>query len=267
MGTILFLVALALERLTAWDIRAIIVITGILVTFYTVMGGIEAVIWTDAIQSIVLTVGAIACGLILLFDMPGGPGELIALGAGHQKFSMGPYDLSFVSQSFWLVLIYGLVINLQNFGIDQSYVQRYQTARSLPEARRSVWIGALIYVPVSVLFLFIGSALFAYYTAQPDLLPAALQGEAMADKVFPHFIVTELPPGVTGLLIAALFAAAMSSVDTSINSSATDDATLAGMAKPMSPPPPVPRAFTPMSSPLRLTSGPPLLPGLMAASC
>lgn len=221
MGTILFLVALALERLTAWDIRAIIVITGILVTFYTVMGGIEAVIWTDAVQSIVLTVGAIACGLILLFDMPGGPGELVALGAGDQKFSMGPYDVSFVSQSFWLVLIYGLVINLQNFGIDQSYVQRYQTARSLPEARRSVWIGALIYVPVSVLFLFIGSALFAYYTAQPDLLPAALQGEAMADKVFPHFIVTELPPGVTGLLIAALFAAAMSSVDTSINSSAT----------------------------------------------
>jgi SSS family solute:Na+ symporter len=114
-------------------------------------------------------------------------------------------------------MIYGIFINLQNFGIDQSYVQRYQTARSLSDARRSVWIGALTYIPVSALFLFLGTALFAYYQINTGLLPAEITG----DKVFPHFIVNELPAGLTGLVIAALFAAAMSSADTSMNSSAS----------------------------------------------
>jgi SSS family solute:Na+ symporter len=220
-GTILFLVALALERLTGWDIAAIIVVTGILVTFYTMVGGIEAVIWTDAVQSVVLTVGALVCAALLLFGMPGGPSQLFAIAAQHQKFSFGSFDLVLTAPTFWVVLIYGVVINLQNFGIDQSYVQRYQTANSLQAARRSVWIGSLIYVPVGAVFLFIGTALFAYYTAQPELLPVALQGEGMADRIFPHFMVTKLPSGFTGLLIAALCAAAMSSLDTSLNSSAT----------------------------------------------
>ena len=136
----------------------------------------------------------------------------------NKNFSLGSFALDFTSATFWTVFIYGIVINLQNFGIDQSYVQRYQTARSLTDAKKSIWIGALVYIPVSALFLFIGSALFSYYTAQPHLLPI---GGLLDDKIFPHFIVTELPPGVTGLLIAALFAAAMSSVDSSLNSSAT----------------------------------------------
>ncbi|MFQ5962324.1 MAG: sodium:solute symporter [Candidatus Methylomirabilales bacterium] len=221
MGTILFLVALALERLTGWDIAAIIIVTGVVVTLYTVVGGIEAVIWTDALQSVVLTVGAMVCALMLLFGMPGGPSQLFAVALEHQKFSLGSFDLILTEPTFWVVLIYGIVINLQNFGIDQSYVQRYHTARSLQAARRSVWIGSLIYLPVGVLFLFIGTALFAYYSTQPALLPAALQGEGMADRIFPHFMVSGLPSGVTGLLIAALFAAAMSSLDTSLNSSAT----------------------------------------------
>lgn len=121
----------------------------------------------------------------------------------------------------WVVLLYGIVINLQNFVIDQSYIQRYQTARSLEDARQSIWIGALTYVPVSALFLFIGTGLFAYYGAQPELLPQSLATADMSDRVFPHFIVSELPTGVTGIMIAALAAAAMSSIDTSINSSAT----------------------------------------------
>jgi SSS family solute:Na+ symporter len=114
-----------------------------------------------------------------------------------------------------------MVINLQNFGIDQSYVQRYQTANSLPAARRSLWLGALTYMPVSALFLFIGTALYAYYSAQPQLLPEALRTAEAADRVFPYFIVAQLPAGLTGLVIAALFAAAQSTLSTSINSSAT----------------------------------------------
>ncbi len=217
MGTILFLAAIAMERLTGWDIFTIIIVAGVLVTLYTVIGGIEAVIWTDAIQSAVLTLGALFCAGSIIFDMPEGPSQLFTIAADSDKFSLGSFTLSLTDSTFWLVLLYGMFINLQNFGIDQSYIQRYHTAKSLDEARKSIWIGTLTYVPVSALFLFLGSALFSYYTVYPDLLPADVTG----DRVFPYFIATELPPGGAGLLIAALFAAAMSSIDTSLNSSST----------------------------------------------
>ncbi len=221
MGTIMFLIALALERLTGWDIETIIIISGLLVSFYTVIGGIEAVIWTDVVQAVILTAGAVVCAALLLSGMPEGPGQLFTVAKDSAKFSLGSFRFDFTTPTFWVVLLYGIVINLQNFGIDQSYVQRYQTARSLQDARRSVWIGALIYIPASALFLFIGTGLFVYYGVQPDLLPETLRAPGMGDRIFPHFIVAELPAGITGLMIAALAAAAMSSIDTSINSSAT----------------------------------------------
>ena len=217
MGTIFFLVALAMETLTGWDLPTIIIITGILVTLYTVVGGIEAVIWTDAIQSIILTLGAVVSLATIIWLMPGGFGQIMDIASDADKVSLGSFDLSFTEQGFWLIMLYGIFINLQNFGIDQSYIQRYQTARSLTDARRSVWIGALTYIPVSALFLLLGTALFAYYQVNTGLLPTEITG----DKVFPHFIVNELPAGLTGLVIAALFAAAMSSADTSMNSSAS----------------------------------------------
>lgn len=217
MGTIFFLVALAMETLTGWDLTSIIVITGILVTLYTVVGGIEAVIWTDAVQSVILTLGAIVSLGTIIYLMPGGFGQIMEIASEADKTSLGSFDLNFTEQGFWLIMLYGIFINLQNFGIDQSYIQRYQTARSLNDARRSVWIGALTYIPVSALFLLLGTALFAYYQINSGLLPTDIAG----DKVFPHFIVHELPSGLTGLVIAALFAAAMSSADTSMNSSAT----------------------------------------------
>lgn len=218
VGTILFLVALALERLTGWDIATIIVVTGILVTLYTVIGGIEAVIWTDAIQSAVLTAGAIVCAYILIKQTP--HGAFVAAYDSH-KYSLGSFAFDFTESTFWVVLVYGLFINLQNFGVDQSYIQRYHTAKSLKAARRAIWIGALLYVPVSALFLFIGTALFSFYSTSPELLPDMLKSAEMGDRIFPHFIVSQLPAGLTGLLIAALFAAAMSSIDSSLNSSAT----------------------------------------------
>lgn len=217
MGTILYLVALALAPLTGWDVRTIILVTGVLVTVYTLLGGIEAVIWTDVVQSIVLAVGAVLCAVILVTRMPGGMGTISEVADKHDKFSLGSFDLSLTESTFWVVLIYGIFINLTNFGIDQSFVQRYLTARSDADAKRSVWLGALLFLPASTLFFFIGTALFAFYQQQPDLLPAGIEG----DKVLPHFMVHELPTGLTGLLIAAIFAAAMSSMDTSLNSSAS----------------------------------------------
>ncbi len=221
MGTIMYLVALALAPLTGLNIRVIILATGLLVTVYTLLGGIEAVIWTDAIQTVVLTGGALMCLISIMLGMPDGPAQIFEIAGQYQKFSLGSFDPSMARSTFWVVMVYGLTINLQNFGIDQNYVQRYITARSDSDAARSVWLGALLYIPVSAMFFFIGTALFAYYQAYPGLMSASISVAESPDKVFPYFIVTRLPAGITGLLIAAVAAAAMSTVDTSLNSSAT----------------------------------------------
>lgn len=207
LGTILYLLALALVPLTGWDIRAIILVAGIVVIVYPLLGGTEAVVWTGVVQAIVLVGGALAAVAVILFQMPGGVREVFAIAATHDKFSLGSLDGGLGRSTFWVVLVYGLVINLQNFGIDQSYVQRYVTAKSDAAAARSVWLGALLYLPVGAAFFFIGTALFAFYAAQPELLPAGLK----ADAVFPHFISTQLPAGLAGLVIAGLCAAAMDS--------------------------------------------------------
>ena len=221
MGTVMYLMALPLNVLLGWDLYWIIVVTGISVTFYTFVGGIVAVIWTDAIQTVILVVSAMACALLMVTNMPGGLDEFTRIALENDKFSLGSFDLVLNESTFWIVFIYGIIINLQNFGIDQNYVQRYIASRSDAEARKSLWLGGLLYIPVSALFFFIGTALFAFYTASPDMLAEGYRDPMMADKVFPYYIVTALPAGVTGLLIAAVFAAAMSTVSTSLNSSAT----------------------------------------------
>ena len=117
-----------------------------------------------------------------------------------------------------MVFIFGVVDNLRNFGVDQNFVQRFLAAKSIDEARKSLWLGGLLYVPVSALFFLIGTLLFLYYGAleqTPGGFPDA------SDKVFPFFIVSELPPGFTGLVIAGVMAAGMSTLDSSINVSAT----------------------------------------------
>ncbi|OHB64271.1 MAG: sodium:solute symporter [Planctomycetes bacterium RBG_13_62_9] len=252
MGAVMYLMALPLSVLMGWDIRTIILITGISVTVYAFVGGVLAVIWTDVMQSLVLMAGAVICSIVMLLSMPQGPGQVFSIAAANDKFSLGSFRASVAEPTFWVVLLYGIAMNLQNFGIDQSYVQRYIASSNDREARKSVWIGGLLYVPVSAVFFFIGTCLFAYYQAHPasleevrttvaiqrlhskgldpgapDNQPAlAAEREKLTqadiqDKVFPHFIGAVLPAGVTGLLIAAIFAAAMSTIATSLNSSAT----------------------------------------------
>ena len=220
-GAILLLLALPLNALFGWNIKTIIIITGAAVTAYSMLGGIQAVVWTDAIQGIVLIVGAVVCAVVITFSMPEGPAQVFEIAAASNKFSLGSFGAGLSESTFWVVLIYGLFINLQNYGIDQNFVQRYMTTSSLKKAKSSALFGALLYLPVSLIFFYIGTALFSYYTAQPDLLPAELKVAGAGDKVFPHFIVNGLPVGITGLLIASIFAAGMSTVSTSVNSTAT----------------------------------------------
>ena len=220
-GAILLLLALPLNAMFGWPIKTIIVITGLAVTFYSMLGGIQAVIWTDAIQGIILIIGAVVCAAILTFSMPGGPTQIFEIAAANNKFSLGSFGFSLADSTFWVVLIYGLFINLQNYGIDQNFVQRYMTTSTEKKAKSSALFGSLLYLPVSLVFFYIGTALFAFYIARPELLPAELKLPGSADKVFPYFIVNRLPDGITGLLIAAVFAAGMSTVSTSLNSTAT----------------------------------------------
>lgn len=274
MGVVMYLMALPLSVIFGWDIRLIIAFTGVSVVIYALVGGITAVIWADAIQAIVLMAGAVICLVILLFGVEGGPAEVFSTAISYEKFSLGEIGAGVDQGCFWfdgasatilVVLLYGLFINLQNFGIDQNFVQRYIASSSDREARKSLWLGGILYVPVSAVFFLIGTTLFVYYHSEeykqelpgikqmvvrqqlmqqgvyPEYADAGgkrevlsedyrrvveqkaanLKDEDIADRVFPHFITNHLPPGLTGLLIAAVFAAAMSTVSTSLNSSAT----------------------------------------------
>jgi SSS family solute:Na+ symporter len=219
-GTILYLLALPMHALLGWPVPLLIVVTGVGTLLYCAMGGIQAVIWTDAVQGIVLIAGAVVCFVALIFAMPEGVGQAWNIATAADKFSLGNWSLTdWGSETFWVCLAYGIFINLQNYGIDQNYIQRYMTARNHRDAVRSTLFGSLLYVPVSFVFFLIGTALFAYYQARPELLPAEIA--AQPDQILPWFIVHGLPTGVTGLLISAIFAAGMSTVSTSLNSGAT----------------------------------------------
>lgn len=220
-GSILYLLALPLNALFGWNMVAIVVVTGAAIVFYSMLGGIKAVIWTDAVQGIVLIGGALVCALLLVFSIPGGIGTFVKVASENHKFSLGSFGLSLQESTFWVMIVYGLFINLQNYGIDQNYVQRYMVAKTDRGAKASALFGSLLYLPVSFLFFVIGTALFVYYQSFPNLLPIELADMSQADKVFPHFIVHGLPQGVTGLVVSAVFAAGMSTVSTSVNSSAT----------------------------------------------
>ncbi len=221
VGTILYLLALTLNAVAGWDIITVIIVTGLLVTIYSILGGFEAVVWTDAIQGIILIGGALISAIYLLFNMPEGPGQIFSIAMENDKFSLGSFGWSLAEPTFWVVLIYGIFINLQNYGIDQNYVQRYMASKTDREAKLSALWGGMMYIPVSLIFMFIGTALFAFYQSGAAMLPAEMQQAGMTDRIFPYFIITQLPTGITGLLIASIFAAGMSTISTSFNSSAT----------------------------------------------
>ena len=222
MGSILYLLAVPMYILMGWNLHVVIIATSIAIIIYSMLGGLKAVIWADAIQGIILIGGALLCLVILMWSMPEGPMQTFELAANSpmgNKFSLGAFTDDLTSSTFWVCLIYGIFINLQNYGIDQNYVQRYHAAKTDKDARFSALFGGYLFIPVSALFFLIGSALYSYYTANPGLLPAEIAQKP--DYVFPYFIVNGLPVGLRGLLIASIFAAGMSTVSTSVTSAAT----------------------------------------------
>jgi len=213
IGGILYLLAIALKPVTGLSIPVLIMASAFVVILYTFFGGMEAVVWTDVIQSIVLIGGAITCAILLPMSLPGNASVFDS----PERFSLGSMDLSLMTSTFWVILLFGLFENLRNFAADQSYIQRYQSAKDEKGAAKTIWIGALLYLPMSAVFLFIGTGLFAYYHSFPDQLPSGLK----PDEVFPHYIATALPVGLSGLLIAGVASAAQSTVSSSLNCGAT----------------------------------------------
>ncbi len=245
MGSIFFGLSLTIQALTGYDMKMIMVITGVCIVLYTVMGGIEAVIWTEVVQGILKTVGAILILYLVVSNVDGGFSKIIDIGKAENKFSLGELVPDFTSSTFWVVLLYGFFINLNNFGMDQNYVQRYHTATSPRQAAKSIWLCVWIYIPASFLFFVIGSCLYAYYQLNPELLEpvriqaamerlgagasaaevkalaVSLKPEDFGDKVMPHFMVTMIPAGVLGLIISAILSAGMSTISSGMNASAT----------------------------------------------
>ncbi|MGE0374475.1 MAG: sodium:solute symporter [Planctomycetaceae bacterium] len=217
LARILYLVCLPVQLLTGADLWIIIVCTGVFIAFYTVAGGIEAVIWTDVAQSIVLLLGGIICVGYVAMHLPGGLQEVFTVASANNKFSLGSFDVDWSQRTFWTVSLLGIFTWLFNYSGDQNVIQRYASARSTREARKATAIFSAVAVPTWALFFFVGTCVYVYYQRFPS--PAV--GELPPDAVFPQFILTTLPAGLAGLVIAGVLAAAMSSLDSSINAIAT----------------------------------------------
>ena len=218
IGIVLLLPSIALGVVTGIDVRACILVMGLVTIAYTVLGGIEAVIWTDVLQVFVLLGGAIACLALMVVGLPQGAGGLVGL--AHEAGKLHAFDFRFdlTTPTFWVVLLGGLSANFISYGSDQAVLQRYLTTRDEASAARGIWTNAVLTVPATLIFFSLGTVLYVFYLKQPNLLNPTLED---ADAIFPWYIVTRLPTGMPGLLIAGVFAAAMSTLDSSMNSVAT----------------------------------------------
>ena len=217
MAQILFLVSLPLQFLTGVSIEIVALGAGVLIAIYTIAGGIEAVIWTDVIQAVILVFGGIICFALIAFDLPGGLGQIVEIGKANNKFSLGSFDWNLHERTFWTVIILGIINWLMIYSGDQNMVQRYASARSTREARKATALYSAIALPMWIMFFFVGTSLFVYYSAFPDPTVAGLE----SDQVLPYFILTKVPAGIAGIVIAAVLAAAMSSLDSGINAIST----------------------------------------------
>lgn len=239
MGTVFFLLALAFATMTGLGNHVfagisgtywVIIVLGVLVILYTLLGGIEAVVWCDVIQGFMLVTGGLICVAVLLFVPEGGPVAVLTKVWANNKINMGPLGIGFkpwhldlVHMTTIVLIVNGIFYAIQKYGTDQTIVQRFLLSKSDKGAIKAALMGALLCVPIWTLFMFIGSCLWAFYdtSTQPILtslspekmLPAGVEG----DKVFPHFIMAQLPMGISGLILAALCAAALSSLDSDLN--------------------------------------------------
>jgi SSS family transporter len=212
LAAVLSSAAPTLPHLWLWSI----VIVGLLTLVYTFEGGIAAVIWTDLIQLVIYVAGSLLAAYMLLTLVPGGWSAILsdARATGKLHFVSWSTDIT-VPFTFWAGLIGGCFLTMASHGTDQLLVQRLLTCRDARESRIALVVSGFVVFAQFALFLTIGVMLHAYYATHP--LPPI----ASNDEIFPAFIVRSLPHGIAGLVIAAVFAAAMSNLSGSLNSLAS----------------------------------------------
>lgn len=213
MGTVFFLIALAFSKMSGIGTVEMIWFMGIMIIIITLIGGIEAVIWMDVIQGFILIAGGTLTLIIIINATDGGLPAILEVANENGRTGFGPYTFDWGSLTFFMIAINGVFYAIQKYGTDQTIVQRYLTAKSDKDAVKASLIGVLLSVPVWALFMFIGTALFAFYQITDASLPEGIR----SDAVFPYFIMTQLPVGMVGLVLAGLLAAAISSLDSDLN--------------------------------------------------
>ena len=218
IAIVLFLPSLALNAVTGVNVYFCILMMGLITIAYCTMGGIEAVIWADVIQGFVLVSGALIALFFMIAGTKGGLNGFFATATEAGKFRTFDFDFSWTQPVFWVALLGGMANQLITYTSDQSVIQRYMTTKDRKSAARGIWLNGILCIPVSVVFFLIGTGLYTYYKSNPADLNISLQNQ---DSIFPYFMVTALPVGLSGLLIAAVFSAAMSTLSANINSVST----------------------------------------------
>jgi SSS family solute:Na+ symporter len=214
MGFVFYLLALSASGITGWPIAPLMIGLGAITVFYTLIGGLKAVIWTDVVQGFLLWAAIGVTIVLLLFSSHVSPGAMLHLIAANRKMSLGVFDFNLARPTFWTLALYGLFFYLQKYTADQTVVQRYLAAKTDRSALRGISMGALLCLPIWTAFMLIGSLLWAFYRLSGHALPSAV---TRPDQVFPYYMVTQMPVGVGGLFLAALFGAAMSMLASDLN--------------------------------------------------
>jgi SSS family solute:Na+ symporter len=216
MATVVFAPALALSIATGMPLALTILLMGGMATLYTALGGLAAVLWTDVVQFMILITGAFWVAIDVILKTSGGIPKIldVANSAGH--LHVVGWDISLFEMSGLVVAVSFFLQMLQDYGTDQVTVQRMLAVKTQRGVTKAAIFNACTDVVMVALLLFIGLGLFAYYQLNPQVT-----APPSADAALPHYIMQALPPGVSGLLISAIFAAAMSSMDSGINSLAT----------------------------------------------
>lgn len=214
MGFVFYLLALTVTGMTGVNTERVIVGVGIVTVCYTLIGGIEAVIWADVLQGFVLWTGIAICLGYLLFLFPGGPSAMVHFAWSSGKISLGSTAPDLSKPTVLVLALYGFFYYLQRYVADQTIVQRYLVARSDRDALRGIVLGSALCIPVWSLFMLIGTLCWAFYHSAGEKLPAHI---VKADQVFPYFITQHVPTGLAGLFLAALFGAAMANLSSDLN--------------------------------------------------
>jgi SSS family transporter len=220
MAVVTYLPALALSAITPMTEIQCILLMGVLSIIYCTLGGLEAVVWTDAIQTFVLLGAALVTIVVIMCRLDGGAIGFFSIASEEQKFLMVNWDFSsksFMTTALWVMILGGIGQQLIPYTSDMAIVQRYMSVPSIKQARRAIWTNAIAVIPSTLLFFGVGTCLYVFYKQNPQHLDPIFKNDA----IFPLFISRELPVGVSGLVIAGIFAAAQSTISSSMNSTST----------------------------------------------